>query len=82
METEQSDETKRIDDGGSAFPCEGGKYSELFGDPGMSLRDWFAGMALARMMGEVRAYVHKNNYALIADAAYAIADAMIERRKR
>lgn len=30
-------------DGGSAFPCEGGLDSGLYADPGMSLRDWFAG---------------------------------------
>lgn len=32
----------RLDDGGPAFPCEGGSTSGLIADPGMSLRDWFA----------------------------------------
>ncbi len=38
-----------FDDGGAAFPCEGGEASGLHPSPGMSLRDWFAGQALAGM---------------------------------
>lgn len=34
------------EDGGSAFPNEGGPNSGLHSNPGMSLRDWFAGMAM------------------------------------
>ena len=32
----------KIDDGGPVFPCEGGEFSGLHPDPGMSLRDYFA----------------------------------------
>ena len=35
--------TDIIEDGGSAFPIEGGEFSGLHADPGMTLRDWFAG---------------------------------------
>jgi hypothetical protein len=34
-----------VEDGGPAFPCEG--YGQWAPHPGMSLRDWFAGHALA-----------------------------------
>lgn len=54
--------TKQIDDGGQAFPdslqfsslgnC-ANSTAELRG--GMSLRDWFAGMALAALLSEKRA---------------------------
>ena len=37
----------KIDDGGPVFPCEGGEFSGLHPDPGMSLRDYFAAMPLS-----------------------------------
>lgn len=71
--------TTQIDDGGPAFPipygqvtCESGK--------GMTLRDWFAGQALAGL-------VFHNDYGAtisdqdIAKGAYSFADAMITARK-
>jgi hypothetical protein len=36
------EEHDNIDDGGPAFPCEGGPGGGLHSHPGMSLRDWFA----------------------------------------
>lgn len=39
-------EMKMRNDGGQAFPCEGGACSGLHADPGMSLRQWYAGLAL------------------------------------
>lgn len=71
-----SDE-EEIDDGGPAFPTEwiaslGSRYPV----PGMSLRDWFAGQALSGFdCGEFPADD-------LAGYAYAVADSMIERRKR
>lgn len=61
------DEQKK-DDGGIAFPIPG------FTD-GMSLRDWFAGMALQGL--KVTPY----SPSLMAIVAYQLADAMIEARK-
>jgi len=78
-----------INDGGPAFPIpiagcnDGGVYNVLeqsggqYG--GMSLRDWFAGQALAGMSA------HKDSakwemHEITADA-YAYADAMIAARK-
>lgn len=67
-----------IDWGGQAFPTEGGSDSGLYPDPGMSLRDWFAGQALA-----ATAEIH-NGIGVdprgIAIAAYQFADAMISAR--
>ncbi len=69
------------DDGGPAFP--GAWHPEMGWSPtqmpsGMSLRDWFAGQALAgyRYGGDSRARS-------IAEWAYMLADAMLaEREKR
>lgn len=97
----------RIEDGGPAFPVpheaitdENGvrgyvsEYCEVF--RGMSLRDWFAGMAAAQLMprlasdgeraiGEMRegaAAIAINNSLLgAAKLSYALADAMLAQRK-
>lgn len=85
-------------DGGSAFPF--GQISELTGQPingcfspGMSLRDWFAGMAL---QGELASTADVESTQAMAEAAvskgrepvvhlamtcYEIADAMIKVRE-
>ena len=69
-------DTKQIDDGGPAFP------SDNFGQPsalGMSLRDWFAGMALQGLCA------HYGFGEIEKDAAngyvYTLADAMLQARK-
>lgn len=72
-------------DGGAAFPsvCLGdpGHPSSL---PGMSLRDWFAGQALAGMMANANipfsADYAECEPAQIASAIYDIADASIAER--
>lgn len=73
--------TKRIDDGGPAFPSgdcawEGAPY-----EPGMSVRDWFAGQALGGICSATRDADYRwcDSY---ADMAYSLADAMIKRRKK
>lgn len=67
--------TPIFDDGGPAFPTQ--NTSE--GYRGMSLRDWFAGQALAGCV----AADDESPVGRIAADAYAFADAMIaERRKR
>ena len=60
-----------INDGGRAFPS----TNRL----GMSLRDWFAGMA---MQGPLLSDKIWTSYEFAAREAYAMADAMIEARKK
>ena len=75
--------TNTKDDGGPAFPSDilighAVKASKPFS--GMSLRDWFAGQALAGAIDrwlEVRGSDDKE----ISGWAYEIADAMLEARK-
>lgn len=59
------------DTGGPAFP---GPFSQ---DRGMTLRDWFAGQALAGMLARGTT----NDDAEVAVEAYSLADAMLEERK-
>ena len=47
---------------------------------GLSIRDWFAGMALQGLM--VRYDEHPNNAKLCAEIAYEAADAMLSARER
>lgn len=83
----QSPTASEIDWGGQAFPTEGGDMSGLYPDPGMSLRDWFAGQALAGMMAMPNfenGNFHNNcgePFAGPAGYAYRMADAMIAARK-
>jgi len=76
-------------DGGPAFPCEGGDMSGLVAHPGMSLRDWFAGQALAGRLAnstllenlDQSGYPAEKLPAKMAEHAYMFADAMLEARK-
>lgn len=68
-------------DGGSAFPItgfrlkEGGVVEDYIEQPGMSLRDWFAGQALTRIQNKP---VYDAEFAdTLARNAYLIADAML-----
>lgn len=86
---------KNIDDGGPAFPRTGydfntvGQYGTVVPPttPGMSLRDWFAGQALAGMLSNGFAPkvvnapqdVKEWNYAKFA---YTVADAMLAERSK
>ena len=63
----------KTDDGGSAFPL-------AFNSEGMSLRDWFAGMALSSMTVSPDYNKGPCNQAM-AERAYVIADAMLAVRK-
>lgn len=70
--------TDAINDGGAAFP----QISEL-GDiavtsPGMTLRDWFAGQALAGICANHD--WHPTDVQSVACDAYAHADAMLAAR--
>lgn len=77
--------TKKIDDGGSAFPIEGGVDSGLHADPGMRLRDWFASQALVGFGTWMPVYsdglfANPETMAHRARLAYQQADAMIAAR--
>ncbi len=69
--------------GGPAFPRQDTDWSE--GHVGMSLRDWFAGQALAGIWaGDAPVYAHKlaeSNLEARAKTAYAMADAMLAERE-
>ena len=66
------------DDGGPAFP------SVDYGSIGMSLRDWFAGQALAGVIAACcqDTLNFETREQLFARNAYAIADAMLAERAR
>ena len=70
-----------IDDGGPAYPhapfaLDGRHWSD--GSQGMTLRDWFAGQALAGMMADGK---NSGRFADIASDAWDFADAMLAARK-
>lgn len=71
-----------IDDGGPAFPVRNETERACCG---LSLRDWFAGQALAGMHGSLvnsSEWPDANAANFMAKKAYESADAMIAERKR
>lgn len=73
----------QIKDGGAAFPRPAGPYIEGEGltnqdEIGMSLRDWFAGMALQGMLAN---QAEEGGINGMADYAYKYADAMLKKRE-
>ena len=72
---------KPIDDGGPAYPMEGevyGKNGDNRWAPGMSLRDWFAGQAMAAALSNPS--INLNAIDLYAIDSYDLADRMIKAR--
>ena len=69
--------TDKINDGGPAFP-QGHLDGPQVDPSGMSLRDWFAGMALPAVI-ERKTCAYPDQVAAIS---YRIADAMIAERER
>lgn len=71
-------------DGGPAFPEVPTDLNAYEGRPGMSLRDWFAGQALAAIIEHCRtdtdARYSPDIEAFFAKRAYGVADAMLEAR--
>ena len=59
-------------DGRPAFPTQNGTRN----DPGMTLRDWFAGQALAGMLDRT----YGIPVIIIAERSYQMADAMLAAR--
>lgn len=72
----------KINDGGPAFPVEGfpgdAHFPTVVPKPGMTLRDYFAGQALAGLIA--CANVNKPTRNDYAEAAYNYADAMLAAR--
>ena len=67
------------DDGGPAFPNAGTSDSELYAAYGMSLRDWFAGRALAALITDLPGQGDAESF---AREAYEYADAMLRERAK
>jgi hypothetical protein len=74
----------KINDGGPAFPS----TIQYFPDDknaneeqGMTLRDWFAGQALAGVTSSVNDEISVGQVEGIAEIAYALADAMLRARE-
>lgn len=75
------------DTGGPAFPCTNDQFtsgSPQHGDasPGMTLRDWFAGQALAGLLAANATYGGTERRDLVTADAFAHADAMIAERNK
>ena len=68
-------------EGGQAFPTIG--TDENYFDPGMSLRDWFAGQALNGWCSDPNwtSWADKGSRNEAARRCYDMADAMLEARK-
>ena len=72
-------------DGGSAFPseqseCQDNTWNQTF-DPGMSLRDWFAGQAMVGLMGDSGLRPSNlDEFEHMATRLYQVADAMLKAR--
>lgn len=69
--------TDHIEDSGPAFPLQPASMPEAH-YLGMTLRDWFAGQALAGLLAES---MHDCGPSGIAHDCYQYADAMLEARK-
>ncbi len=50
--------------------------------PGMTLRDWFAGQALAGLTANERGILDEKDAANLAPGCYKLADAMLAERDR
>ena len=72
----------QINDGGPAFPtiypALDPRASGFQTEQGLTLRDWFAGQAIASMSFST---MQKSSIKEIANHAYALADAMLSARK-
>lgn len=71
-------------DGGPAFPDPGraqsAKQRGLLGNPGMSLRDYFAAKAMQGIVTHEDMWNQLDS--TIAESAYALADAMLAQREK
>lgn len=68
-----------------AYPClDSSGYGLPMRDPGMTLRDWFAGQALTVLLGSLAgvASTHEGLLKSYARQAYEYADAMLAEREK
>lgn len=76
--------TERINEGGPAFPMPGmtglPDGSFMYGEDGMTLRDYFAAKAMQGDVTRVGYYSPGERMLMAAKNAYAMADAMLEAR--
>ena len=75
-----------INDGGPAFPCEEqirykGEVCDTKTFPGMTLRDWFAGKALAGLVAQFEPRAFDWRFDDAARESYRFADAMLKARE-
>lgn len=88
---------KKINDGGPAFPCDvqvednnGSHYEEHYG---LTMRDWFAGQALAGLLPKLPLIDQTGEFGIkvadktaynmdVAESCYGFADAMLAARER
>jgi len=68
------------DNGGTAFPCNSPDGIESY--KGMSLRDYFAGQALAGLCANTNSNPDSKNALAFAKDAFALADAMLAEREK
>ena len=68
-----------IDDGGTAFP-----RANFHWQDGMSLRDWFAGMAISTVLKDWKKDddYSDEDHGCVATECYELADSMLEARKK
>jgi hypothetical protein len=71
----------KIEDGGPAFPSAGIVTPDGIAYEGMSLRDWFAGQALAGIVQGLMKGIRFEDVPKLAADCYGIADAMLAARK-
>lgn len=69
----------KIDDGGPAFPNTPTTVKQLDQCNGMSLRDWFAGMAMQGYLA-TGLYCKHSEIVTVAEWSYEAADAMLKAR--
>ena len=72
-----------MNDGGPAFPTEGPSAGQ-FENPGMSLRAWYAGMALIGMISHCTEEAQRlpSHHRFIAEECGRYADAMLAERDK
>lgn len=66
-----------MNDGGPAFPSDSNLHKWAW--PGMTLRDWFAGMALCGLAANMGIFT---TFDSTADTAYELVDAMFKEREK
>jgi hypothetical protein len=64
--------------GGAAFPLE----SDYGSQSGMTLRDYFAGQVIGKILGDQKYIFDSDSHDFSASMAYRVADAMIAERKK